>query len=168
MTVKDKNRIPQLVNAMPGIMERTAQRAGQFMHAKLIEKIDRGDPSWAKLSEFTIARKRSTKPWVDTGELRSLITYKIEVEGQTYHVQVGIFSDEKAMIASVLEFGATIMVTPKMRAYLHHIGMHLRRDTASIHIPARPLFRATFDEHVDNLESVIEKFLVAEIRKVLK
>jgi len=156
------------MKAIPEIINKAAQQSGRFMEARIVEKIDRGDPNWPKLSEFTIAQKKSTKAWVDIGELGSLITYKVMAEGQIYHVQVGIFEDKHAMIASVLEFGATIMVTPKMRAYLHYLGLHLKTDTAAIHIPARPLFRTTFDEQVDNLEHVIEKLIMEEISKVLR
>ncbi len=168
MPVKDRNRIPQLKHALPAITDKTAERTGQLVEAKIIEKIDRSDPSWAKLSSFTIEQKKSSKAWVDTGELRSLITYKVSVKGKAYHVQVGIFSGEKAMIATVLEFGATINVTPKMRAYLHHIGMHLRKSTTTIRIPPRPLFRAVFDEEKGNLESIIEKILTKEIQKFVR
>ncbi len=44
----------------------------------------------------------------------------------------------------VHEFGATIAVTPKSRAFLHYIGIHLKKETTVIRIPPRPaLFLAT-------------------------
>lgn len=52
----------------------------------------------------------------------------------------GIIGDE-ANIAAVHEFGCTIHVTPKMRAYLHYQGIHLKASTQYIHIPARPFLR---------------------------
>ena len=39
------------------------------------------------------------------------------------------------------EFGATIRVTPKMRAYMHYNGVHLKSETTVINIPARPFMR---------------------------
>lgn len=33
------------------------------------------------------------------------------------------------------EFGATIRVTPKMRAFLHYKGIHLSAETEELHIP---------------------------------
>lgn len=49
-----------------------------------------------------------------------------------------------AHLGAIHEFGATIQVTEKMRAYLHHIGIHLKKDTTSITIPARSFLRDTF------------------------
>lgn len=49
-----------------------------------------------------------------------------------------------AHLGAIHEFGATIQVTDKMRAYLHHIGVHLKADTTTITIPARSFLRDTF------------------------
>lgn len=49
-----------------------------------------------------------------------------------------------AQLGAIHEFGATINVTDKMRAYLHHIGIHLKKDTTTITIPARSFLRDTF------------------------
>lgn len=50
----------------------------------------------------------------------------------------GIPAGPLARIARVQEEGATIEVTPAMRAYLHAEGLHLRADTTHVVIPARP------------------------------
>ena len=44
------------------------------------------------------------------------------------------------------EFGTTIPVTPKMRAYMHYNGVHLKKDTTSISIPPRPFMRTVAKE----------------------
>lgn len=49
-----------------------------------------------------------------------------------------------AHLGAIHEFGATIQVTEKMRAYLHHIGVHLKPETTTITIPARSFLRDTF------------------------
>ena len=49
-----------------------------------------------------------------------------------------------AHLGAIHEFGATIQVTEKMRAYLHHIGIHLKPETTTITIPARSFLRDTF------------------------
>ena len=49
-----------------------------------------------------------------------------------------------AHLGAIHEFGATIQVTDKMRAYLHHIGIHLKPETTTITIPARSFLRETF------------------------
>lgn len=49
-----------------------------------------------------------------------------------------------AHLGAIHEFGATIQVTEKMRAYLHYIGIHLKPETTTITIPARSFLRDTF------------------------
>ena len=63
-------------------------------------------------------------------------------------IRIGIQGDEGSevlMIAKVHEFGATIRVTPKMRAFLHHIGLHLKADTERINIPERSFIRKSYE-----------------------
>lgn len=48
---------------------------------------------------------------------------------------------DMAGLGAVHEFGTTINVTPKMRAFLHHIGVHLRKDTTQVEIPSRSFLR---------------------------
>lgn len=49
-----------------------------------------------------------------------------------------------AHLGAIHEFGATIQVTEKMRAYLHYLGVHLKPETTTITIPARSFLRDTF------------------------
>lgn len=61
-------------------------------------------------------------------------------------IRVGIIGEQAyamAHLGAIHEFGATIQVTEKMRAYLHHIGIHLKPETTTITIPARSFLRAT-------------------------
>lgn len=64
------------------------------------------------------------------------------------HIEVGIFGEDDSkilMIANVNEFGMNIKVTPKMRGYLHSIGLHLSKDTREIKIPERSFIRSGYD-----------------------
>lgn len=74
---------------------------------------------------------------------------------QKVSIRVGIIGEQasqkhpdsdltNAQLGAIHEFGATINVTDKMRAYLHHIGIHLKKDTTTITIPARSFLRDTF------------------------
>ena len=76
---------------------------------------------------------------------------------------IGILSEQQSseilMIASVHEFGTDIRVTPKMRAYLHSIGIHLRADTDEIKIPERSYLRATIDQKKDEIDKTTVKLL---------
>lgn len=46
-----------------------------------------------------------------------------------------------AELGAIHEFGATIPVTKKMRNYLHSQGIHLKKETTTIEIPARSFLR---------------------------
>ena len=70
-------------------------------------------------------------------------------------IRVGIIGDKahelhpdtkltNAHLGAIHEFGATINVTDKMRAYLHYKGIHLKPETTTITIPARSFLRDTF------------------------
>lgn len=71
---------------------------------------------------------------------------------QKYSIRVGIIGEDaytvhpdsgltNAHLGAIHEFGCTINVTDKMRAYLHHIGIHLKPDTNTIVIPTRSFLR---------------------------
>lgn len=67
-------------------------------------------------------------------------------------IQVGVMG-EIAWLARVHEYGCKIQVTPKMRAFLHSKGLHLKDSTEYITIPERAFLRNGYDE---NKEEVIE------------
>jgi len=87
-------------------------------------------------------------------------------ELEAYRVDVGVFAEQDshyAMVATVHEFGVEITVTPKMRAYLHFMGLHLRKDTATIKIPSRPFMR----NGVDAFEKVFRDVAATAIEQLL-
>ena len=74
-------------------------------------------------------------------------------------VKVGCLQGENAWLAGIHEYGCKIPVTEKMRAYLHHKGIHLKKSTTVITIPERSFIRAGHDEYVDEVMSHAEKVL---------
>ena len=73
-------------------------------------------------------------------------------------VHVGVLGQagsEMLIIANVHEYGATIKVTPRMRAYLHYNGLHLKADTETINIPERSYIRASYDTGQPELEKIV-------------
>jgi hypothetical protein len=74
-------------------------------------------------------------------------------------INVGALEGEHAWLAAIHEYGCTIPVTPKMRAYLHHIGVHLRADTNQIVIPERSFLRSGFDSCHDEVMKEAEQVL---------
>lgn len=82
-------------------------------------------------------------------------------------IRIGIQGDEDSevlMIASVHEFGCTIRVTPKMRAFMHHIDVHLKPGTGYINIPERSFIRASYDTGIQPMGKVIDQIIREVIR----
>lgn len=69
-------------------------------------------------------------------------------------IEVGAIEGEHSWLAAIHEYGCNITVTPKMRAFLHHQGLHLKKTTTVIVIPERSFLRSSHDE---NGESVLRE-----------
>lgn len=101
----------------------------------------------------------------DDNKIPDLIKQLEHLESK--RIEAGVFAGKKhpdsdidlADLAKIHEYGVTIEVTPKMRAYLHSIGLHLRKDTTHIRIPERSFIRAGWDNNKDDVEKRIERFL---------
>lgn len=74
-------------------------------------------------------------------------------------VEVGVLRGEHAWLAAIHEYGLDIEVTPKMRAFLHRKGLHLKKSTTHIHIPERSFLRAGYDKHRDEILKKAGKLL---------
>lgn len=61
-------------------------------------------------------------------------------------VEVGVIRGEHAWLAPIHEYGLDILVTDKMRAFLHRNGLHLKSSTTHIHIPERSFLRSGYDK----------------------
>ena len=75
-------------------------------------------------------------------------------------VSVGVLGGgEQSWLASIHEYGCTIEVTPKMRAYLARTGLYLKNTTTHIQIPERAFLRNGFDNCKDEVMEKAEKLL---------
>jgi len=99
-----------------------------------------------------LARKKSVN---GSKKIMKALNTLMDNLNQKVSIRVGIMGEQasqkhpdsdltNAQLGAIHEFGATINVTDKMRAYLHHIGIHLKKDTTTITIPARSFLRDTF------------------------
>lgn len=61
-------------------------------------------------------------------------------------VEVGVLKGEHAWLAGIHEYGCNIPVTPKLRAFMHYNGIHLKKSTTQIIIPERSFLRAGYDQ----------------------
>lgn len=80
-----------------------------------------------------------------------------ELDGKK--VVVGFNDGEMAWLGGIHEYGCRIPVTPKMRAFLHHNGIHLKKSTTIIIIPERSFLRAGHDSSVDGVLDKAERVL---------
>ena len=122
-------------------IRQAASRVGNYGASEVKKGIVSGAPNGQTFtpdSALTIERKGSSKPLINHGDLVGSVTYQVI---DSKNIFVGVKKGKEANIAAVHEFGCTIGVTPKMRAYLHHQGVHLRASTQYIVIPPRPFLR---------------------------
>ena len=151
-------------SALNSFLHRAAARVGNEGRSMVIEGIKSGAPGgvpFKPLSPVTIANKGSSKPLIDHGDLIGSVTYEVL---DNNHVFIGVKKGEEVDIAAVHEFGCTIGVTPKMRAYLRHKGIHLKASTKYIHIPARPFLRPVLLG--DEFKKVITNVYLEALKKV--
>ncbi|MDI3548131.1 MAG: hypothetical protein PWR10_1783 [Halanaerobiales bacterium] len=142
-------------------------RVGQAAVKALKRGMTEGAPGGQKYAPnhpFTITRKGSSKPLINHGDLRNSITSRV-VDGATVFVGVkrsaqGKDGQSLVNIAAIHELGdgqggdLLIKVTPKMRAYLHSQGLHLKKDTSYIRIPRRPTFEPVFEAEKENWQKL--------------
>lgn len=74
-------------------------------------------------------------------------------------IEVGVLQGENAWLASIHEYGCDIPVTPKMRAFLHMAGLHLKESTTHIKIPERSFLRTGYDEHRSDVMQKAQKLM---------
>ncbi|MDR1648916.1 MAG: phage virion morphogenesis protein [Synergistaceae bacterium] len=156
----DWDKIANVLNPakMRAKLEQAGKRVGLAGVAAVKKGIVSGAPggqAFTPLSPHTIARKGSSKPLIDHGDLVGSITHE---NPDLNTVWIGVKkgargkNGDMANIAAVHEFGCTnengcaIKVTPKMRAYLHYSGIHLRSATEYIVIPPRPFLASTLND----------------------
>lgn len=78
------------------------------------------------------------------------------VDGKS--ITVGV-KGENAWLASIHEYGCHIKITPKMRAWLHRNGFHVKDSTTEIVIPERSFLRTGYDTNRDKIVDRAERAL---------
>ena len=86
------------------------------------------------------------------------ISRTIEMLGKRT-IEVGAIQGEHAWLAGIHEYGCNIEVTPKMRAYLHRQGLHLKGSTTHIKIPERSFLRSSHDQNAEAVMKQAERAL---------
>jgi len=96
----------------------------------------------APLHGFTIEQKGSDKPLVDDSDLLGSIDFAF-LDELTVIVGANRKAEDGTDLAELLqrEDGVRVPVTPKMRAFLHARGFHLKASTRELFIPGRPFLK---------------------------
>lgn len=88
------------------------------------------------------------KALLDHGDLLAAIAYVVAPDGMSARVGVKRSARQEGKdlnnIAAILTKGAHVKVTPKMRAWLHYHGVHLKPETVEIIIPPRPFLEPAY------------------------
>jgi hypothetical protein len=151
-------------------MARGIAKGAVAIQARIKKNIARGRPEHAALHPFTIAQKGSERPLVDHGDLLNGVSVQFLSELVAF---IGVSRGARAKgqdlvsIAAVQEFGATIKVTPRMRAFLHAKGLHLKPSTKAIVIPPRPYVRPAWEEDQAEVEQIFRDEVQAEIGRLV-
>ena len=119
----------------PKMLGEFKDRTGALLVEDLVAGIDSGDPRWAALKPKTVVRKGHGEQWRETGNLRSSIKF---VSEET-KVRVGILGGEKYAL------GAEVAVAA------------LAQEFGTSTIPARPLFRPTFNDNIEAIKKDAEE-----------
>jgi len=119
-------------------------RAGIVLEGMIKDRIISGK-GMPKLHGFTVDQKGSSKPLIDDGDLLGSVGYRF-VEKDAVFVGAHRKAADGTDVAALheREEGTRVAVTPKMRAYLHARGFHLRPTTTHLFIPGRPYIKPAF------------------------
>lgn len=106
-------------------------------------------------------RKKNVKLW-----------NRLTRELNDFVIQAGWFENSRyddgtpvAKIAAVQNYGAQINVSEKMRAFLHYMGLHLKKTTGEIVIPPRP-FMDNAKKRIQGVEG--KKIITQELLRVFE
>lgn len=167
ISLEDAGEVDDLIKELTGAaLEKTlvggvrqkVRDAATSLHQKLLQNIDNGRPDWPELSEVTRELKGSDKPLNDSGTLRQAIQLRFVGETALVGIPEGSAYPDGTpvdLVAGVMEEGAVIKVTDRMRAFFGGRGFPLRKDTQVIVIPARPFFEPAVKEFMDELVGMV-------------
>jgi hypothetical protein len=122
----------------------------------LVGYIESGRSAWPPLSEVTKMLKGGNISPLQGDDFKNAIQIQRGKDRAIIGILIpkGPKGQDMEMIARVIEGGAVIPVTEAMRRWFAAKGFPLRRTTAAIMIPERPLFSPTMgvlDEKIDEI-----------------
>jgi len=141
--------------------EKALRKAGEELASDIRERILDGN-DMAPLHEFTVEQKGSSKPLIDDGDLLASVGVR-SIEDLAVVVGVNRKAEDGYDVAALheRENGTRVPVTPKMRAYLHARGFHLKPETTELFIPGRPYMKPAYEDFRDRkaAEDIMVEFV---------
>ena len=141
-------------------------RAGVLLEGMIKDRIISGR-GMKKLHGFTVEQKGSSKPLIDDGDLLGSVGHRL-VQKHAVFVGAHRTAADGTDVAALheREKGTRVKVTPKMRAYLHARGLHLKLATTELFIPGRPYILPAFRDF--KAKGHMKNLFGKAIRKTLK
>ncbi len=123
---------------------KTLRRAGEELASDIRTRILDGK-DMKPLHGFTMEEKGSSKPLIDDGDLLGSVGMRF-IEELAVFVGVHRRAEDGTDVAAIheREEGTRVPVTPKMRAFLHTRGFHLKPETTELFIPGRPFVKPAY------------------------
>lgn len=154
------------IRRLPKMLEKIAETQNKKDAKGIINEYQAGlkknNLGLQKLHPFSIEKKiengysKPRNPLYGEGDSLDRTLYngiEIKKKGNRYYVQFSRKKHHKAKLTiaqlqRIHENGAVIAVTPRMRAFLHWYGLHLKATTQVIRIPPRQAFSKAVNKYL--------------------
>jgi hypothetical protein len=136
----------------------------EIAYVSLRTQIETGDTAFP-LSEMTkwLREKegKGLRARVSTGDFLRALEKNVEEGKATVGILVprGAKGQDMEMLARVMEGGATVPVTQRMRKWFAAQGKPLKRTTVALKIPPRPIFDPVLGELEDKIDEVVNRYM---------
>lgn len=159
-----KHNIEQLGDIegdLRSMVKSAMQEIAEDVKDELTMSVERGDTAWPPLSETTRLMTGRDRPLVNTGDFVRAIRTQV---GDN-HASIGILipkgetGKDLEVMSRVVEGGAYVKVTDKMRKFFAAKGRPLRKTTSVIYVPPRPVFNPSVGFIEDKLDEIFGEVL---------
>ncbi len=133
--------------------------AGGHYRGKLRKFIENGGENWQALSPVTrkIKQKQGIKHLTPLYGLGQFVRFRYGTRKGVQRVTLGFLTAKIARVARVVQYGRKRKVTPSLRKFYHAMGIHLKKSTKYINVPARPIMIPFWSKHKKAVGTYIEK-----------
>lgn len=155
---------PAFESDMRVVQQLVLEDLAEIAYVALQDQIKSGDTAFP-LSEMTkwLKQKDGDDPRarVESGDFLRALDKRVEEGKATVGILIprGSKGQDMEMLARVMEGGATVPVTERMRKWFAAQGKPLKRTTVALKIPPRPIFDPVMGEMEKHIDSVVGKHM---------